>query len=313
MPEYQTSKNTAQISSVLITGGSGLIGKYLTSLLLSKGITVSHLSRKVNQFGKVRVFRWDPEKRIIDPVIFEGVDCLIHLAGANIGESRWTKKRKAEIYSSRVDTAKFLHQVISDNGIPLKTYISASAAGYYGMMTSDKIFQEDDLPATDFLGTLCRDWEESADLFMNMGIRTVKIRTAVVLEKNDSALSKLMKSGRYGFLVQAGSGSQFMPWIHIKDLCRIYLQAVEDPGMKGSYNAVSPGHVSHKEFIRTLADIMNRQVLFPPLPDFILRALLGEMSDVILKGSRLSSEKIIQTGFCFEFKSLKDALRNVLE
>jgi len=312
MPENQTSTNLRKNLSLLITGGSGLVGKYLTSTLLAQGYKVSHLSRKTNQFGKVRVFRWDPEKKIIDPVVFEGVDFIIHLAGANIGDKRWTTKRKEEIIRSRVESALLLHKVIKDNRMPLKAFISASAVGYYGSVTSDKIFNEDDGPATDFLGTTCRQWEEAADLFINEGIRTVKIRTAVVLEKSDSALSKLMKPANFGFLIQTGNGRQYMPWIHINDLCNIFLKAIEDSGMNGAYNAVSPQNVTHKDFMKTLAGIMNRPVFPVPVPAFILRAALGEMSDVILKGSRVSSKKIENTGYHFLYSNLEDALKNVI-
>jgi uncharacterized protein (TIGR01777 family) len=298
--------------SVLITGGSGLIGRYLTSVLLSKGYKVSHLSRKTGQPGTARVFSWDPELNIIAPQVFEGVDYLIHLAGANIGEKRWTRKRKEKIQTSRVDSCRFLYKTINDNGIRLKAFISASAIGYYGSVTSDKIFKEDDLPAADFLGTTCKMWEEAADLFGKSGIRTVKIRTAVVLEKTDSALSKLMKPARFGFLVQTGNGRQYMPWIHIDDLCNIYLKAVSDPGMEGAYNAVSPRHVTGREFINTLATVMKRNVFPIPVPAILLRAALGEMADVILKGSRASSEKIKNAGYNFIFGNLQDALINVI-
>jgi len=298
--------------SVLITGGSGLVGRYLTSLLLSEGYKVSHLSRSSNQFGKVRVFRWFPEKGIIDPLIFEGVDFIVHLAGANIGEKRWTKRRKEEIVSSRIDSAKLLHKTISENKIPIKSFISASAIGYYGSMTSDKIFQEEDRAGTDFLGTTCRLWEEGADLFQSSGIRTVKIRTAVVLEKSDSALSKLMMPAKFGFLVQTGNGSQYMPWIHISDLCNIYLKAIRDQNMSGAYNAVSPQHVTHKEFVKTLGKVIGKPVFPVPLPGFFLRAVLGEMSDVVLRGSRVSSVKITGSGYKFLYPELKKALSDII-
>jgi uncharacterized protein len=211
-----------------------------------------------------------------------------------------------------VDSTRLLHRVITENGIPLKAFISASASGYYGAMTSHKIFHEDDPPATDFLGTTCRLWEESVDLFANIDIRTVKIRTAVVLAKTNSALLKLMKSGKYGFLIQTGNGRQYMPWIHINDLCNIYLKAIEDHNMNGAYNAASPQYTTHKEFIKVLAHVMNLPVLFPPVPSIVLRVALGEMSDVILKGSRVSSEKIENAGFRFRFIDLEDTLKNVI-
>jgi len=312
MPENQTSTNLDKNSSVLISGGSGLIGRYLTTSLMDAGYQVSHLSRNTVKGRGAKVFMCNPDKRIIDPNAFKGIDFVINLAGANIGEKRWTKKRKEEIRKSRVDSTRFLHDVVIDKGIRLKAFISASAAGIYGSVTSDKIFSENDLPSTDFLGTTCRLWEEAAELFESSGIRTVIVRTAVVLEKSDSALSKLMRPGKYGFLIQAGNGHQYMPWIHINDLCNIYLKALEDSEIKGSYNAVAPQHVTHKDFIHVLAKVMKVPVLFLPVPDFILRVALGEMSDVILKGSRVSSEKIMNKGYRFLFNNLEDALNNII-
>jgi hypothetical protein len=312
MSGNQINTYVQERSSVLISGGSGLVGRYLTSSLLSEGYKVSHLSRKSEHSGRVRVFSWDPAQNKIDPESFEGVDYLIHLAGANIGEKRWTKKRKEEIIRSRVDSARLIHKVIIEKGTRLKAFISASGIGIYGTVTSDNIFKEDAMPATDFMGTTCKMWEEAADLFANSGIRTVKIRTAVTLEKNDSALSKLMWPTRFGFLVQTGNGSQYIPWIHILDLCNIYLKAIADPEMKGVYNAVSPQHVTSREFIGTLAAVMKRPVFPIPAPSIVLRSALGEMSDVVLKGSRISSDKITAAGYRFIFSNLQDALRNVI-
>ena len=299
-------------STILITGGSGLVGSYLTSSFLNKGYSVSHLSRSASQSDKVRAFKWDPSKGIIDPNALDGVDYIIHLAGANIGEKRWTKQRKEEIVSSRVDSVRLLFDTLNRKNTRLKAFVSASAIGYYGTITTDKVFNENDPPAADFLGTTCRLWEEGADLFGNAGVRCVKIRTAVVLEKNDSALAKLMAPGRFGFLLQTGTGRQYMPWIHIKDLCNIYLKAIEDKNMNGAYNAVSPEYVTQKEFIKILASVMNRWLFPIPVPSFVLKMVLGEMSDVVLKGSRVSSEKIVNSGYRFKFKNLEKALLNVI-
>lgn len=297
---------------VLITGGSGLIGRYLTSLLLNEGFNVSHLSRKQDQFGRVRVFRWDPEKGIIDPIVFEGVDYVIHLAGANIGEKRWTKERKEEIINSRIGSAKLLYKTVSENGIKLKAFISASATGYYGSVTSDKIFIEEGPPAYDFLGSTCRRWEEAADQFTDTGARVVKIRTGVVIEKSDSALAKLLIPARIGVFPRLGNGSQYMPWIHIADLSNIYLKAIKDEKMDGAFNAVSPQHITQGEFMRALASALNRPFFHPPVPVFVIKALVGEMAVVALKGSRISSEKIMNTGFSFSFSNLDEALKDVL-
>ncbi len=312
MTKNQTHTKIQNNMSVLITGGGGLIGRNLTSLLLSEGYNVSHLSRKVNQFGKVRVFRWDPEKEIIDPVVFEGIDYIIHLAGASIGEKHWTKSRKEEIINSRTKSAKFLHKVISRNGIRIRAFISASAIGYYGSITSEKIFREEDNPGSDFLGITCRLWEEAADMFGNDGVRTAKIRSAVVLDKNESVLVRILKPARFGLFPRLGSGNQYMPWIHLEDLCNIYFKILKDDKMEGAYNAVSPGYVTQLDFMRTLAHSMNRSFFHPPVPAFALRMVLGEMSDIVLKGSRISSEKIIKSGYKFAYPRLEDALSATL-
>jgi len=312
MPESQSNKNVNEGSSVLITGGSGLIGRYLTSLLLTEGYKVSHLSRNSNQFGRIRVYRWDPEKKFVDPEIFDGIDYIIHLAGANIGEKRWTKKRKDEITSSRIDSAKLLYDTVSTNHIKIKAFISASAIGYYGSRYTEDIYREKDPPSEDFLGTTCRLWEEAADHFTRINVRTVKIRTGVVIEKSDSALSKLLIPARVGIYPRLGSGRQYMPWIHIEDLCNIYIKAIRDKRMEGAFNAVAPQHVTQTEFMRSLAKAMNRTFFNPPVPSLLLRVFLGKMSEVILGGSRVSSEKIEVAGYNFLYKKLDEAIANVL-
>jgi len=312
MSGYKTNNNDRNSSSVLITGGSGMIGKHLTSLLLARGYRVSHLSRKVITGGNVRSFKWDPDKGSIDHDAFAGIDFIVHLAGANIGEKRWTNNRKREILESRINSSLLLFDTIQSQGINLKGFISASASGIYGSETSQKIFNELDRPSDDFLGSVCRSWEDAADLFGKAGIRTIKLRTGVVLEKNDSALSKMMIPGKFGFLVQTGSGHQYMPWIHISDLCRIYLKAIEDTEMSGAYNAVAPQHATHKEFMKTLAAVMNIPLIPFAVPEVVLKLILGEMSEIILKGSRLSSEKLLNTGYRFLYSSLEDALFNVI-
>jgi uncharacterized protein (TIGR01777 family) len=312
MPQNPTGSNSENKLSVLITGGSGLIGSHLTTTLLDSGYDVFHLSRNTSKPGQVRSFKWNPEKGFIDPEALNGIDYIVHLAGANIGEKRWTVKRKLEIIESRVNSAKFLHNVISARGINIKAFISASATGIYGSSSPTKIYSEIDPPGNDYLADVCRQWEEASDLFNKSGIRTVKIRTAVVLEKTDSALSKLMMPAKYGFLVQTGNGLQHMPWIHIRDLCNIYLKAIMESRMSGSYNATSPQPVTHAEFIDVLAGVMKKPVFPIPVPGFILKVFLGEMADVVLKGNRVSSEKLLNTGFHFFYPSLEGALENII-
>ena len=298
--------------SVLITGGSGLVGRYLTNLLLSKGYSVSHLSRSGKSRKEVTVFKWDPENGTIDKDALSGINYLVHLAGANIGEKKWTISRKKEILNSRVESANLLFSKIRENRADLKAFISASAVGYYGSSTSDKSYDESDPCGTDFLASICKSWEAAADQLTDIGIRTVKIRSGLVLEKTDSALSKLMMAGKFGFLVQTGNGRQYMPWIHIKDLTGIYLKAIEDQTMTGAFNAVAPQHVTHSEFMAILGKVMKRTVLPVYVPAFLLKTVLGEMSEVILKGNKISSEKIVTTGYVFNYPELEGALKDII-
>jgi uncharacterized protein (TIGR01777 family) len=307
-----TENNGHRVSTVLITGGTGLIGRHLASLLLRNGYNVSVLSRNETYYEKVKSFKWDPEKQTITSVAVDGVDYVVHLAGANLGEKRWTRSRKEEIIKSRTASAKLLYGVIKDKGIRLKAFISASGISYYGTETTEKIFTEDDPPGNDFLSEVCSQWEEAASLFEALGVRTVRIRTAIVLEKTDSALASMMKPAKFGFLAQTGSGKQYMPWIHISDLCNIYLKALEDASMTGVYNAAAPNHATHSDFIKTLGGVMKKPVFPIPVPEFILKIIFGEMSELVLRGSRISSEKITDAGYKFRYADLKEALEDII-
>lgn len=303
---------TDKKGSVMITGGSGVVGSYLTSMLLEKGYSVSHLSRRANLFGKVRVYRWNPEEIVLEPQALENIDYIIHLAGANIGEKRWSNQRRKEISSSRVGSANLLHSTVKKYNIQIKAFISASATGYYGTATTDCVFNEENNGADDFTGNVCRQWEEAADKFEESGIRTVKIRSALVLEKDSAILNNLLPLVRYGIFPVMGNGRQYLPWIHITDICRIYLMSVEDARMRGPYNAAAPEHISFREFVEFLALLSGKKGFFLPVPQFLLKARFGKMSDIILKGSRISSEKIISAGFEFSYPRIEDALKNIL-
>lgn len=305
--------NVKEKGTVLITGGSGMIGSYLTGILIGEGFQVRHLSRQGGRQGEITTYKWDPSGGYLDEEALKGTDYIIHLAGANIGEGRWTKRRRAGIVESRVASARLLHRAVASSGTRLRAFISASATGYYGAITSDYIFSENDLPADDFLGHVCREWEEAASLFEKSGTRTVIIRTPVVLAGNDSALSKMMLPAKAGFLVKTGSGRQYMPWIHIADLCAVYLRAIKDDNMTGAYNAVAPQHVRHDMFMSELGRVLKKPLLSPAIPGFLLRLVLGEMSSLVLHGSRVTPEKIIAAGYSFKYPDLHSALENVIK
>ncbi|MBZ4675230.1 MAG: hypothetical protein JG772_919, partial [Dysgonamonadaceae bacterium] len=219
------------MQTILITGGTGVIGRELSAKLRNKGYRVAILSRTTKKNADIPHYYWDIPQKMIEKEAIETADYIIHLAGANIGDKRWSKQRRKLIIDSRVESANLLFDKISEARKKPKAFISASAIGYYGTTTSDKIFCETDSPANDFPGETCRLWEQAADNFEKMGIRTVKIRTGIVLSKQGGVLTKMLTPTKFGIGSAIGSGRQYMPWIHIDDLCRIYVKAIEDTQM----------------------------------------------------------------------------------
>lgn len=301
------------MATILITGGTGLIGRYLSKKLKDKGYSVAILGRVSHLNSDIPTYTWDLDKNEIEKEAIESADYIIHLAGANIGDKRWTARRKKLIIDSRVNTSRLIFDKIKTNKNGLKAFISASAIGYYGTITSDKIFSETDPPSSDFLGETCRQWEQLADNFEKLGIRTVKIRTGVVLTNQGGALAKIRMPINLGIGSAIGTGRQYMPWIHIDDLCGIYIKAIEETEMKGAYNAIAPAHQTNRDFTKTLAHILNKPFWLPNIPGIVMKIMLGEMSAILLKGSRVSSEKIIHAGYQFKFPDLESALVDLLD
>jgi uncharacterized protein len=299
------------MDTILISGGTGLVGRYLAARLKGKGYNVAFLSRNLKQEAGFEVYHWDPERSGIDPGALSVADYIINLAGENIGEKRWTSERRKVIVESRVKTGDLLLKVVTGCSKKLKGFISASATGYYGAVTSDKIFYEEDPPGDDFLGDTCRRWEKSADRFEEIGIRTIKIRTGVVLSHSGGALAKMTLPVKMGVGSAFGNGKQYLPWIHVLDLCDIYIKAIEDSNMRGAYNAVAPDHRTNKEFTRCIAQVLKKPFWFPNIPAIVPKSLFGEMSAVILKGSRVSSDKITNAGYRFMFPDLPGALHDI--
>lgn len=299
--------------NILITGGTGLIGKRLTQLLIEKGHSVSILSRSKKKSDKVNYYTWNIKKQEIEKEAITQADCIVHLAGANVGEGRWTKKRKKEIIDSRVKSGKLLFNAVKSHNPNLKAFISSSAIGYYGMVNSSNIFSENDSSGEDFLAKVCQLWEESALQFKALEIRTAIIRTGVVLDKNEGALAKLITPIKLGIGSALGSGKQAMPWIHLDDICGIYIKAIEDSVMDGVYNGVAPDKQTNEEFSKAVAKVLKKPFWFPKVPAFALKLLMGEQAVIALKGSHISSKKIEKTGFKFKFENLNDALTEILK
>jgi uncharacterized protein len=312
-PYLYITADLYNMETVLITGGSGLIGQRLTPMLLEKGYRVTHLSRRAGSKNGVTVYSWDVDKSYIDEEAVKTADYIIHLAGANIAEERWTSKRKKEIIDSRAVSAGLLYEQLHKHKKKLKAFVSSSAVGYYGMVTTDRIFNENDKPAKDFLGETCRIWEESAGPVAAMRIRTVWTRLGIVLSPDGGALKKMVCPVKYYIGSPLGSGRQYMPWVHIEDACRALIMAMENESMHGAYNIVAEQSVTNAELTRAIAKVLDKPLWAPAVPSFVLRLMFGEMASMILEGSRASNGKLLAAGFTFKFPRLEDALSDLLK
>jgi uncharacterized protein (TIGR01777 family) len=294
---------------ILITGGSGFIGTQLTKLLMANGYEVNWLTRKINSSVDIPQYLWNWEKKKIETSAIEKADAIINLAGANVGARRWNAKWKKEIYDSRIRSTEFLFEMVSQHPGKLKAFISASATGYYGCVTSEKIYNESDSPGTDFLANTCNDWETAANKFAEAGIRTVIIRTGVVMSDKSEAYKKICLPIRYGVGASIGSGNQFFSWIHLDDLCNIYLKAICDERLRGVFNAVAPEYITNSQLTKALAKHFNKPVWLPNIPSTVIKILFGEIANSLLKGSRISSEKLMRAGFEFKYPGIDQLMK----
>jgi uncharacterized protein (TIGR01777 family) len=299
--------------NVLITGGTGFVGRHLTDLLVANGFSVSILSRsKRANAENIFYYTWDVEKQFIEEEAIQKADYVIHLAGANIAEKRWAEKRKEEIVSSRELSAQLIYNALLKYNRNVEAFVSASAVGIYGAMNGRAICSEEMQPMNDFLGLTCQKWEAAANQFEKLGIRTVKIRTGLVMGKEDGFLKKLVPIFKLRLGSALGTGKQYMPWIHIDDLCRIYLEALKNPLMSGAYNAAITDDTTNQLFSKTLAKVCGYSMWLPNVPSLLIKIALGEMSKLVLTGRRVSSEKIEKIGFQFVHKNLEATLKDCL-
>ncbi len=295
---------------VLISGGSGLVGSRLTELLLQQGYEVSILSRTKSESSKVSHLVWNVEKGEINPHELEDIDYVIHLAGAGIVDKPWTAERKEVILSSRVDSTLLLKKAFEQVKNKPKAIVSASAIGYYGIHTSEKIYQEQDKPGSDFLADTCIKWEESIDDLVKLGIPTSRVRIGLVLSAKGGALYEMARPVKLGFGAALGNGKQYMPWIHIDDLCGLIQHCFENK-LAETFNGAAPNPVNNKQFMQVLAKTLKRPIWLPNVPAFVLKLILGNRAQLVLEGSRVSAEKTENSGFVFQFRELKAALRSI--
>lgn len=296
------------MEKVLITGGTGLIGSYLRNELHRRGYETVILSRRTGpSFAK-----WDIESGYIAEEAFEGVSYIIHLAGENIADKRWSEQCKKAIVESRTKSAELILKELIERNIRIKAFVSAGAIGYYGAVTSDIPIDETAEAGKDFLAETCQKWERSAMAFSKTADRVCIIRTGLVLAKGGGLLKRLLLPAKMGVSVVFGDGKQYMPWIHIKDLCNMYIKAIEDSNMDGIYNAVSPTSVTNRDFSNILGVALSKKPLIIKIPKFIISLMFGELGQVLVTGSKISADKIIEAGYKFEFTDLQEAFKDLI-
>ncbi len=289
--------------NILITGGTGLVGTELTKLLKSEGYNVAILSRRKKPLEE-KSFHWDIKKHTVDDEAILFADVIINLAGASVGNKKWTKERKNQILQSRVNSVRLLYDAIEKTGKKDIRIISASAVGYYGNAKSDSIFEENDKPGSDFLAIVSKKWEDEVKRFKQIGIDYNIVRIGVVMSPNGGALNKMVTPVKYGVGAPIGSGEQIMPWIEIRDLTSIFLFLIENFKPSTIVNGVAPSFIDNKEFTKKLAKAMNKPFFMPKVPAFVMKLILGEMSQMILTGNKVSSKKIQDLGYDFKYKDI---------
>lgn len=299
------------VHTVLITGISGSIGQYISTYLSQKGFIVKGLTQSKKHLSE-SVFYWNVNEQLIDKRALKNVDCLIHLAGANVADSRWSPARKKEIVDSRVNSSLFLARTFKETNTKLKVLIGTSGTGYYGSITSQRIFKEVDEAGVDFLGECCLLWEKSYQAFNEIADRIVILRLPTVLCKNDGALQKIVPIVKLGLASPIGSGNQYMPLVCMDDLMNLYEFIILNPQLQGTFNANSPCHVTNKQLMVGIAKVLHKPFIMPAVPAFLLKVIYGEFASVLLEGSRVSSNKLINSGFTFSHNTLESMLKSVL-
>ncbi|HJV19009.1 MAG TPA: TIGR01777 family oxidoreductase [Sediminibacterium sp.] len=307
---------------VLITGGTGTVGKRLAEMLLQKGYEVAVLSRKDGDAAAgVRHFRWNPGQNDIDPAAIASADFIVHLAGAGVADRRWTQQRKQEIADSRSQSSALIVSALRRFRNKVQCVVSASAIGWYGpdpagtsfAGAAQKGFDESAPASPDFLGETCRQWESGISPVTEQGIRLVILRTGIVLSNGAGAFAELKKPLRFRMAAILGNGRQMISWIHLDDLCNQYIFALEHPQLRGVYNAVAPHPVTNQTLTLKLAKKCCGSLYIPfHVPAFVLKTVLGEMSIEVLKSTTVCADKISAAGFPFQFPSIDLAIDQLI-
>jgi uncharacterized protein (TIGR01777 family) len=296
----------------LVTGATGFVGPRLLRLLEQPTVLTRNPDRAAGSIGHLagRIVRWDPLEGPPPPEAFDGIEVVFHLAGESVAEGRWTAQQKAKIRDSRVIGTRHLVAGMTRTDAGPRTLVSASAVGYYGDR-GDEELTESSAPADDFLAEVCVAWEAEAEAAAERDVRVVTARTGIVLGAGGGALGKMLTPFRLGAGGPLGSGKQWMPWVHVADLARLYVHAAEMSTVAGPMNAVAPNPVRNSEFTKTLAQQLHRPA-FLPAPYFGLRLAFGEFAQVLFASQRVLPRVALESGFVFQYPLLADALQDVL-
>jgi hypothetical protein len=301
------------MKNILITGGTGMVGSRLSEMLKERGYKVTHLSRRQNLTAAFPAYAWDIAAQTLDDEAILNADAIVHLAGSNIAETPWTEAKRKDILDSRIKSSELLYSKLKTLPHKVKVFVAASATGIYGIDTGDKWLHENETPAdgAGFPAMVTRLWENATQHLSSLPIRLVTLRIGIVMSTKGGALPQMSAPVRYGFGAALASGKQYTPWIHIDDLCEMFIQSIENNSYSGTYNAVAPEPVSNYELTQEIAKALHRPLWLPNVPLFALRIIAGDMADVVAGSNRVSSEKIEKQGFMFKYRQIKDALKQL--
>ncbi|MFN4082608.1 MAG: TIGR01777 family oxidoreductase [Bacteroidia bacterium] len=298
------------MTNVLITGGTGLVGSKLSKMLTNSGYQVFHLTRNPAK-SQYKSYKINVDKNQIDTDWLNEIDYIINLAGAGVADKKWTDSYKQEIYDSRIKLTRIIADLLRQKPNKVKAFISASAIGIYGIHSFEPTL-EDTPAAENFLAKVCTDWEYEANKISEAGIRVAILRIGIVLDKNGGFIKAVSTPAKFGLGAALGSGKMITSWIHIEDLCRMFIYAIENQHIQGAYNAVAPNPATNKELTKYICKALNKPFLMPNVPAFALKLAMGEMADMVLSSQNISSKKICDAGFKFKFTNAENAIMDLL-
>ncbi|HTO14342.1 MAG TPA: TIGR01777 family oxidoreductase [Edaphocola sp.] len=300
------------MGKILIAGGTGFVGNALVKYLVECGYKIHLLSRRAIQQKEENIFyfKWNIEEGFIEDKAFEGITTIINLTGANIGEKKWTAKRKIELIESRTKSIDLLYNFVKDHNLKIETFISSSAVGYYGAVTTEEIFTEESENGNDFLASICKKWENAALQFEKLGVRTVILRKGVIFGKDGGMYKKLAPLAKYGINVSLGSGKQYLAWIDLRDVVRLYSYILKHQEVHGVFNVVASEHITMNYFSKIFLKSFYKKSILPNPPSFIIKLIFGELATMLLEGSRVNNKKLKSTGFQLQFDTLENAFKS---